>query len=105
MQARLHAVGNDPRAIAEGRRRGGPRQAQREEQADAIGPAEIQVLADDGFEEVAALHRPVEDLREAAFELADGEAMIVAGGAVAGRHRPWEAMRPAIEEGLHIAGR
>ena len=66
VQARLHAVGDDPCAVAKGRRRSGPRQAQGEEEADAVGPAEIEVLADDGFEEVAALHRAVEDVGEAA---------------------------------------
>jgi hypothetical protein len=104
VQARLHAVRDDPCSVAKGRRRGGPRQAQREEEADAVGPTEIEVLADDGFEEVAARHRPVEDMREAHFELADGEAVVVTGGSIEGGHRPGEAMRPAIEEGLHIGG-
>ena len=39
------------------------------QEADAVGPAEVEILADDGFEEVAALDRPVEDLGEADFEL------------------------------------
>ena len=41
------------------------------QQADAIRAAEVEVLADHRLEEVAPLDRPVEDLREADFQLPD----------------------------------
>lgn len=52
---------------------------QREEQADAVGAAEVEMLADDRLEEVAALDRLIEHVREAHFALTDGEPMVVAG--------------------------
>ena len=76
-----HAIGDDARPIAKGGRRRGAGEAEREEQAHAIGPSQIEILADDGFEEVAALHGPIEDLGQTDFELADREAMVVAGRA------------------------
>ena len=83
VQTGLDAVGDDARAIAERGRRRRARDAERKEEADAIGATEVEILADDGFEEVPALDRAVEDLREADLELADGEPMLVAGGAIA----------------------
>ena len=71
---------------------------------DAVGASEIEILADDGFEEVAALHGTIEDLGQTDFELADREAMVVAGRAFVGGHRPRQAMRPAVEEGLDVGG-
>src|SRR5712691_11149578 len=104
VEARLHAVGNDARSIPKGGRRRGTRESEREEQAHAIGPSEIQVLADDGFKEVPALHRPIEDLGQTDFELAEGEAMIVSRRALAGGHRPRQPLRPAVKEALDVGG-
>ena len=69
-----------------------------------IGPAEVEILANDGFEEMAPLHRPVEDLRETDFDLIQCETMSVASGAIGGRQWPGQPLRPAIEEGLDVAG-
>jgi hypothetical protein len=104
VEARLHAVGDHACAIAVRRRRRPPRQTQGKEESDPIGATEVEILADHRFEEVAALDGLIEDVREAHFKLTDGEAVVVASGAVGRRHRPWEAMRPAIEEGLHVGG-
>ena len=76
VQAGLDAIGDDARAIAIGGRRRGAGEAQRKQQAHAIGASEVEILADDGFEEVAPLHRPIEDLRETDFELAEREPMV-----------------------------
>jgi hypothetical protein len=48
------------------------------------------------------LHRTIEELRETDFELAERRPMVVTGGAFGGRHRPWEAVGPAIEERLNV---
>ena len=88
MEARLDPVGDDPCAIAERRRRSGARDPKRKQQADAVRPAEVQVLADDGFEEVAALDGPIEDLGQTDFQLADREAMVIAGRTFGRGHWP-----------------
>src|SRR5919109_4035353 len=104
MEAGLHAVGDDPRAIAipRGRRRAGD--AEGKQQPHTVRATEIEVLADDGFKEVAALHRSIKDLRETDLELTDREAMVVAGGAVGRQQGPRQAVRPPIEEGLDVGG-
>jgi hypothetical protein len=102
MQARLHAIGDHAGPIAKGRWGRGAGEAQRKQQPHAVGPSQIEVLADDGFEEMTPLHRTVKHLREADLELTDGEAMVVSRGAFVGGHWPRQAMRPAIEEGLDV---
>jgi hypothetical protein len=52
---------------------------------------------------MTALHRAIEDRRQTDFELTDREAMVVAGGAFLGGHRPGQAVRPAVEEGLDVS--
>jgi hypothetical protein len=102
VETRLHAIGDHPCAIAV-RGRGRPTgQPKGEEEADAIGAPEVEILADDRFEEVAALHGLVADVREAHFELTDREAVVITRGPVGRGHRPREPLRPAIEEGLHV---
>ena len=56
VEAGLHAIGDHARPVAVGGRRRGASEAQREEEADAVRAPEVEILADDGFEEVAALH-------------------------------------------------
>ena len=51
------------------------RDAERKQQADAVGATEVEILADDRFEEVAALHRAGEDLGETDLKL-QREAMV-----------------------------
>jgi len=102
MQARLDTIRNDSRPIAKGGWGRGTREAQGEQQPHAVGSSEIEILADHGCEEVAALHRTIEDLGQTDFELADGEAVVVPGRAFLGGHRPRQAMRPAVEEGLDV---
>ena len=77
VEARLHALRDDAGPIAKGGRRRGAGDPEREKQAHPIGPPQIEVFADDGFKEVPALHRAIEDLGETDFELAEREAMVV----------------------------
>src|SRR5262249_62251531 len=100
VQARMHAVGDHSRPIAESGRRGGASDPNRKEQSDAVRASEVEVFSDNGFEEEAALYRPGEDLREADFELIDREPGIVAGTTGGCWQRPREATRPPGEEGL-----
>src|SRR5438876_8315336 len=100
----LHSVGNHPRAIAEGRRRRGMCETERKQEADPIRTSEIQILADHRFEEVAAVHGAVKHVGETEFDLPDREVMVVAGRSVSQRQRPWQAVRPAVEEGLDVSG-
>jgi hypothetical protein len=73
VKTRLDTVGDHARPIAVRRGRRSARDAQRKEEADSIGSAEIQILADDGVEEMAALDWAIEDLRQTHFQLADGD--------------------------------
>jgi hypothetical protein len=102
VEARLNAICDDTRAIAKGRRRGGAREAQWKQQAHAVGSSQVKILADDRFKEVAVLHRAIKDLGQTDFELTDREAVIAAGRAFLAGHRPGQAMRPAVEEGLDV---
>src|SRR5262249_61260126 len=104
MEARVHPLGDDAGAIPDGRGRGRPGDPDREEQSYAIRPSEIEVFADDGFEEESALYRAIEDLRQTDFELIDREAVVVAGTAVSRGEWPWGLMGPAVEERLAVGG-
>ena len=73
-----------------------------EQQADAIGATEVEVLADHRLEEVTALDRLVEDLGATDFELPDAQPMFVAGRPVGGRQGPGQMRAPAVEEALHV---
>ena len=99
------SIGDHTGSLAIRRRRCGAGDPTGKQQAHAVGPAEVQIVADDRLEEVAALHRTVEGLGETGFELVDGEAMRVAGGPVDGGERPRQALRPPVEERLHVGGR
>src|SRR3989442_6255467 len=74
----------------------------RKQEADAIGPAEVEVLPDYFFEEVSALHRLVEDMGEADLDLPEREFVLEARGAILRRQRPWQLLGPAVEEALHV---
>src|SRR5882762_7041664 len=82
MQAGLDAVGDHSRAIAEWRGRCRALDPDRKQEPHAIGATEVEILADEGLEEMPSLHRAVEHLGETHLQLTDGEAMIVAGRAV-----------------------
>ena len=48
------------------------------------------------------LHWAVEYVGQTDLKLRDREAMVVAGRAVGDGHRPGQALRPAIEKGVHV---
>ena len=104
VQAGIDSVGDDTGAVAEARSWSAPGQSRRKEQADACGAPQIEVVADDFFEEVAALDGAVEYLSQAHLELPDRESVIEAGASIGVRHGPRQPMRPAVEEGLNVAG-
>src|SRR5689334_13091298 len=74
----------------------------REQQADAIGAAEVEVLADHRLEEVPPLDRLVEDLGPTDLELPDAQPMLVPGRSVGGGQRPGQVRLPTVEEPLHV---
>jgi hypothetical protein len=100
----LHPIGDHARAIAPRRGRRPSRDAVGKQLADALGPPEVQILADHRFKEVATLHGAGKDLREADLHLLEREPMRVAGRAIGRGQRRWQPRRPAIEERLHIRG-
>ena len=102
METRLDAIGDDARAIAPRRRRRPPRDAVRKQEADAVGPAQVQILANDRFEEVSALHRTGKHLCEADLHLLKREPVRVAGRPIDRGQRRRQPRGPAIEKGLHV---
>src|SRR5437773_896827 len=98
----LDPVGDDSGAIAEGRRGCGARETQRKQEADAMWSPEVEIFADDGFEEVPALDGAVKDLGETHFELPDREVMVEPSGAVLSGEWPRQAVRPPVEERLDV---
>jgi hypothetical protein len=68
----------------------------------SVRAAQIQIVADDFLEELSACHRPIHDLGEADFQLADRELVIIAGSTVAGRERQREPIQPFGEETLEL---
>jgi hypothetical protein len=53
-----------------------------EEELDAIGPADVEVVADDLLEELASMNGPVEDVCGADLHLHDAELVEITGMAV-----------------------
>jgi hypothetical protein len=53
-----------------------------EDELHLIGPADIEILANDFFEETAAGVGPIQDLRQREFRLEDGEVIAIAGAAM-----------------------
>src|SRR5262249_16212074 len=102
MQTGLDAVGDHAGAIAIQRGRRGAREADGKKQPDTIGSAEIEILTNDGFEELPALQRRIEYLRETELELTDGKAMVISRHTLAGGHRPRQPSGPAFEECLDV---
>lgn len=64
--------------------------------------AEIEVGADHGFEELAAVHRRGEDLGQAHLELPDAQAVTISSGTIGRRQGPGQLLEPVGEERLHI---
>src|SRR5438093_8154391 len=95
-------IGDDPGAVA--KRRGGRsfREPGGKQQAHPVGAAQIQVLPDQLFEEVASLDRLVKYVGEAHLQLPDGQPVGIAGRTVVWGERPGQPLDPAVEKRLHI---
>src|SRR5207237_9368514 len=102
VEAGLDAIRDDPRAVTKRGRRSGARETQRKQQAHAVRSSQVEILTDHRFEEMTALHGTIEDLGQTHFELAEGQAMVVAGRTFRYGHRPRQAMRPTVEDALDV---
>jgi len=102
VQTGIHAVGDHPSPIAVRRSGRGFGELCGKEQAHPIGPAQIEVLPDQFFEEVPALNWVVEHLGEAHLQLPDGQAVAETSGAVFRCEWPGQPLHPAVEESLHL---
>lgn len=69
-----------------------------------VGPADVEVLADDLLEEHAPLLRAVEDLRERELRLQDGGLVTQPRGAVCGRERMRQPRQPLARQGVDLGG-
>src|SRR5436190_2270546 len=108
-----HAVGEDPGAELA---RGPAGDAAMENQLHLIGPADVEILADDFLEETATGVGAIEHLRQRKFGLEDGELIAIASAAVGGgkgmrhpaeplaKHRVDLRRVQGIREALHATG-
>jgi len=76
-----------------------------EDDGDALGPAEGELVAERLLEPQPARLRAVEDARVGELELAEGQLVAVAALAVLGGEGRGQDPLPAAEEGPHVAGR
>src|SRR2546426_550674 len=106
VQAGTDSVGDDSGTIAmrRSRRATADPTTAREQQADAVRTTQVEVVADQFFEEVTPLDRLVEDLSEADLDLPEGESVREPRAAVPGGQRPRQVGGPAMEEALHVLG-
>jgi hypothetical protein len=68
-----------------------------EDQLHPVRPAQIQIVADNLFEELASAQRPVEDLRQTYFHLPDGQIPVVSGRAIFRPQWQRELLEPLAE--------
>ena len=99
MQARVHAVLNHPGSKLSRRFL---RHHPVEDQLHAIRAAQIQVVADDFLEELAAPQRPVENLCQADFHLPDREIPVVTRTPVFRPERKRNAAQPFPEHPVNV---
>ena len=95
------ALGQHAGAEAPGR---AARDAPIEDQLHLIGTAEVEILADDLFEETAAGQRPIEDLGQRELGLQDRELIPIAGGAVRRGEGMRESAQPFAKDGVDLGG-
>ena len=81
-----------------------PGDAAVENQLHLIGTAEVEILADDLFEEAAAGARPIEDLGQGEFGLEDRQLIAIARGAVGGGEGMRQAAEPLAEDRVDLRG-
>ena len=94
-QRRHHPVGDHAGPVP---RRGPSRDASVEDQLHAVGPPQVEVLADRLLEEHAPLHGPVEDLGERELGLQDGDLVADPGRPVVARERVRQALEPLAQQ-------
>src|SRR5437870_13171689 len=75
-----------------------------EDEADPVRAANVEVLADDLFEEHPPGERPVEDLGEGELGLQHREVIAVAGPAIRGAEGVGQAAQPLADEGVDLGG-
>ena len=75
-----------------------------EDQADLVGAADVEVVADDLLEEDPPRHRLVEHLGQGELGLQDRDVVAVAGGAVGGGERVRQDGQPLAQQRVDLAG-
>jgi hypothetical protein len=105
VQARGDALGDHPGAEpTRGRSRSAPHQFAVEDQADLVGPAGVEVVADDVFEEHPPRDRPVQYLGQGELNLPDRDVVAVAGGPVGGGERVRQDRQPLAQQPIDLLG-
>ena len=75
-----------------------------EDQADLVGAADVEVVADDLFEEHPARDRFVEHLGQRELGLQDRQVVAVAGGPIGGGERVRQDGQPLTQQRVDLAG-
>src|ERR687888_286317 len=101
VQRRGHPGGQHAGAEASGRAPGHPAV---KDQLHLIGPADVEVLANDFLEEDPAAEGSVQDLGQGELGLEDGNLVAVTGGAVLSRKRVRQACQPLASQGVDALG-
>ena len=101
MEGGHDALGENPGAEGAGRL---PRDAAIEDELHLVGPAQVEILAHDFFEEAAAGAGPIEDLGQGEFRLEDRELVAIAGAAMRGREGMREAAEPLADDRVDLRG-
>lgn len=73
-----------------------------EDQSDLVGAAEVEVVADDLFEEDPPAHGLVEHLGQGELRLQDREVVAVPGGAVGWAERVGQDRQPLAQQGIDL---
>ena len=68
-----------------------------EDQLHPVRSPQIQIVPNDFLEELAPPQRPVEDLRQAHFQLPDRQTPVVTGGPILRLQRQWQSLQPLAE--------
>ena len=81
-----------------------PHEAPVEDQADLVGAADVEVVADDLLEEDPPRHRRIEHLGQREFGLQDRGLVAVAGGLILGGERVRQIAQPLAQQRVDVLG-
>jgi hypothetical protein len=104
VEAGTYGIGYDTGAVSVARSRSAPVDALVEEELNAIGTTDVEILTDSLFEELAAVQRSVKHVGNAKLDLTNAELVLVPSALVFERERPRQTTNPPAEERFDVVG-